>query len=120
MKLVSWSNSRTPAKNATAHLLVAGMVFLLVLGLLVPQNVEARLDYKRAMPMEGDPTDGLDNDGGGGGGGSLLLPPEDGNIDESTDRTVVTPTLLPQFAWLDGFLTRSNFSNSAVNFLIQV
>ena len=109
MKIVSRFNSRNITRSTTVHVLLAGVVVLLALGFLSPQPVEARLEYEIQMP-EGDPDDGLDNDGGGSGGSRTFLPPDSENLDGSENKETVSPTLLPQSVWLDNILIRFHFA----------
>ena len=89
--------------------LATGLMLLFALGLLVPQHVQAKSVYENAVPAEGDPRDGLDNDGGGGGSGTIL-PPDDGALDTSRDTGTISPTLLPQFVWFDSVLVQLRFA----------
>ncbi len=61
------------------------------------------MEYERPT-SEGDPGDGWEN--GGGSGGDI---PDEGDLDGSSVRETILPTLFPQFIWLEDFATRFHF-----------
>lgn len=76
---------------------VAGAVFLLVLGLLAPPQVVAKT-YREIGGSEGDPGDGFDNDSGSSGGGTDE--PFDDFTASCDDRPGLRPVLfLPGIIW---------------------
>ena len=110
MKLLNRLNSRNSPRTTAPHVLVTAMVLLLALGLLAPQHADAKVFKEIAMPLEGDPGDGLESDGGGNSSGTTFLPPDDGNTVGGMDGETVSPTFLTQFIWLDNILVHLNLA----------